>query len=65
MIDGSVAGFFVRTWPPLKPTATTPNSLGLERNLCRIVEGEVMVKVGEKEEGWREERGEESRKDEG
>lgn len=31
------------TCPPEKPTATTPSSLGLQRNFWGIVEGEVMV----------------------
>ena len=30
------------TCPPEKPTATTPSSLGLDRNLGVIVEGDVM-----------------------
>ena len=31
------------TWPPEKPTATTPSSLPADRNLGEIVEGEVIV----------------------
>ena len=32
------------TWPPAKPTATTPSSLLFDRNFGAIVEGAVMVK---------------------
>lgn len=32
------------TWPPEKPTATTPSSSALDRNLGCIVEGEVMFR---------------------
>ena len=31
------------TWPPEKPTATTPSSLPFERNFWWTVEGAVMV----------------------
>lgn len=31
------------TWPPEKPTAMTPSSLLLDRNLGLMVEGEVMI----------------------
>lgn len=31
------------TWPPEKPTATTPSSLLLDKNLGLMVEGEVMI----------------------
>lgn len=31
------------TWPPEKPTATTPSSLALERNFCAMVEGAVIA----------------------
>jgi hypothetical protein len=40
-----------RTWPPEKPTATTPSSLGLERNLWEMVDGAVMA-AGGGEEDW-------------
>ena len=33
------------TWPPEKPTATTPSSLPADRNLGEIVEGEVIIIV--------------------
>lgn len=33
----------VFTWPPEKPTATTPSSLLADRNLGGIVEGEVII----------------------
>lgn len=33
------------TWPPENPTATTPSSVDVERNLEGVVGGEVMVKV--------------------
>jgi hypothetical protein len=49
----------IRTWPPLKPTATTPSWFGLERNLCLIVEGEVIMTLdGDdciKNQRWRHE----------
>ena len=32
------------TWPPEKPTATTPSSLPAERNLGEMVEGEVILR---------------------
>ncbi len=35
----------VLTWPPEKPTATTPSSVDVERNLEGVVGGELMVKV--------------------
>ena len=31
------------TWPPEKPTATTPSSLPWDRNFGWIVDGEVMM----------------------
>ena len=31
------------TWPPEKPTATTPSSLPFVRNLGKMVEGDVML----------------------
>lgn len=34
------------TWPPEKPTATTPSSLLLVKNLGAMVDGEVMMIVG-------------------
>lgn len=33
----------VDTWPPEKPTATTPSSSAFVRNLGGMVDGEVMV----------------------
>ena len=35
------------TWPPEKPTATTPSSLPADRNLGEIVGGEVIIVVGQ------------------
>ena len=32
------------TWPPEKPTATTPSSLPAERNLGEMVEGDVILR---------------------
>ncbi len=40
LLGGEIRGL---TWPPEKPTATTPSSLPLARNLGWIVDGEVMV----------------------
>ena len=34
-----------RTWPPEKPTATTPSWSPFERNLDGIVEGEVISRM--------------------
>ena len=39
------------TWPPEKPTATTPSSLFVERNFGAIVEGDVILKEVERVEG--------------
>ena len=36
------------TWPPEKPTATTPNSLPADKNLGEIVDGEVIIVVFDK-----------------
>lgn len=33
------------TWPPEKPTATTPSSSALERNFGGMVDGAVMIAV--------------------
>lgn len=37
--------YLLHTCPPAKPTATTPTSLGLERNLCLIIDGKVTLLV--------------------
>lgn len=39
------------TWPPEKPTATTPSSLFVERNFGAIVEGDVILEEVERVEG--------------
>ena len=33
------------TWPPEKPTATTPSSLPFVKNLGKMVEGDVMLQA--------------------